>query len=227
MEPLSPPIFQTPVRKFWIEEQTASQGAGPFGSTTAHCAPSRDRLLEQNHEATGSSELIVRILPGGAVARRRDSPPENTLDDINAERVERVSFRGSEILRKSGDSREKGICRCDPDPARSVRLRVNSGEMPARGNGYRGGSVQGKKGGRRVVKDSVGGVNGRLKRSSREDRLRRLKDADAILAFLTMRSHDSRRVWNGCIIRATENGHCLGIQARGPVRGGRWWRFAR
>src|SRR5215472_5202734 len=29
-----------------------------------------------------------------------------------------------------------------------------------------------------------------------------------------MRSHDCRRVWNGCIIRATVDGHCLGVQAR-------------
>ena len=128
---LEPAHFPNSSKKILDRGGNSYPECGTVGRNDGALRPSRDQLLEENHEATDSSELIVRILPGGAVARHRDSPPENALDDINAERVERVSFRRSEILRKSGDSRETDICPCDPDPAHSVRLRVNSGEMPA------------------------------------------------------------------------------------------------
>src|SRR5215469_2668762 len=170
-------------------------------------------LLKESHESTDSNELIAGVRAGGAVAGHRHSASGNRLDDVNAEGVERGHLRWSEILRKSSGSDQQHVVGFSPDAARNVRFRVYSGQIATRRNGDRGGTVERRNGDPRVVKDGVGGMDGRLKRCHRHDGLRRLKDADAIFALLAMGGHDCRCVRNGWVVRAADDGHGLMIQS--------------
>jgi hypothetical protein len=170
-------------------------------------------LLNENHEAADSNELIVGVRAGGAVAGHRHSASGNRLDDVNAESIQRGHLRRSEILRKSSGSQQRHVVGFGPDTARIVRFRVYSGEIATGRNGDRASTVEGKNGDPRVVKDRVGGMHRRLKRCHRHDGLRRLKDADAVFALLAMGGHDCRRVRNGWIVRAADDGNDLLIQS--------------